>query len=93
LADLADEDREDVQKWCKELRGWRRDKFFSRTAGIELSPGDTLYMLRTDSEIRLMFRATAREVTIAEIVPSESVGRRMRSTARKSRKLKIAHAT
>jgi hypothetical protein len=92
LNDLADEDREDVQRWCKELRGWKPDKFFSRTAGIETKPGDMLYLLKTDREIRLMFRATAKRVAIEDIVPTDAVRRRMAPKTSTPGKIKMAHA-
>jgi hypothetical protein len=87
---LADQDKQDVDKWCEALKSWRLDKFSSRKTGIILGGRERVYMLKTDNDIRLVFKKDSKGIAITSIVPSNSVQRRTLDKARKTRGARVA---
>lgn len=66
LSTLKDKDRQQVLKWCDRLKGWRKDRWLGRIHRINLGHNgrETVYHLRTDSEIRLFFKFDEKKGTI-----------------------------
>jgi hypothetical protein len=97
LDNFAEQDKREVQEWCKELREWRFEspRFLSRTNGLELGGREKkrLYVLKTDSDIRLVFTESVDGITVTDILPSSAVNQRTLDKARKSRKMKTAQAS
>ena len=93
LDKFADQDKQDVDKWLEQLKSWRPDKFISRMGGLILGNGEKLYILKTDNEIRLVFKKDARRITVTQIFPTEAVRRRVLDKARKTRRARIAQAS
>ncbi|HUB23934.1 MAG TPA: hypothetical protein VL992_00795 [Tepidisphaeraceae bacterium] len=96
LERLADEDRQEVERWRDELRAWRPDspRFVSRTNGVLLGNGRVwLYVLKTDSDTRLAFTKGPKGIEITEILPSAAAKDRILKKARNGRKMAVGHAS
>ena len=97
LRTLAPDDRNEVRRWCAELKDWRPDsiRFLSRTIGI-----NSTFMLRTDADVKLVFTTDtkgiakpAKVITIVDIMPGAEAARRTLQNARQTKRAREAHAS
>lgn len=67
LTTLSSDDRERVQTWFGYLRNWEQDEFV-RSRSIKLNVhGETMYMFRTSTEVRIFYEVDVQNKTISII--------------------------
>src|SRR5205823_9485446 len=80
ITTLKVDDRRDVEAWLDHLKNWENDEI-ARANSKRLAGEEPLYLLKTNTDLRLFFEVRGDEITVLDVARQDTIDMFARTAA------------